>query len=110
VNAITRKRLAQRKRRIQRRLRTRDAADQGQPAEFFDVAIIEADGVLAPTTGQCKQGMDISYKGDWGYHPLVVSLANTAEPLFLVNRSGRRTSTRSSTAAFARCGCRWTAL
>jgi len=63
-----------------------------QPAEFFDVAIIEADGVLAPTTGQCKEGMDISYKGQWGYHPLVVSLANTAEPLFLVNRSGNRPS------------------
>jgi len=61
-----------------------------QPAEFFDEAIIEADGVLAPTTGQCKEGMDISYKGQWGYHPLVVSLANTAEPLFLVNRSGNR--------------------
>jgi len=63
-----------------------------QPAEFFDEAVIEADGVLASTTGQCKEGMDISYKGDWGYHPLVVSLANTAEPLFLVNRSGNRPS------------------
>ena len=63
-----------------------------QPAEFFDVAIIEADGVLAPTTGQCKQGMDISYKGQWGYYPLVISLANTAEPLFLVNRGGNRPS------------------
>jgi hypothetical protein len=63
-----------------------------QPGEFFDEAIIEADGVLASTTGQCKEGMDISYKGDWGYHPLVVSLANTAEPLFLVNRSGNRPS------------------
>ena len=63
-----------------------------QPTAFFDEAIIEADGVLAPTTGQCKEGMDISYKGQWGYHPLVVSLANTAEPLFLVNRSGNRPS------------------
>jgi hypothetical protein len=63
-----------------------------QPAEFFDEAIIEADGVLAPTTGQCKEGMDISYKGQWVYHPLVVSLANTAEPLFLVNRGGNRPS------------------
>lgn len=63
-----------------------------QPAEFFEEAVIEADGTLAATTGECKEGMDISYKGIWGYHPLVVSLANTGEPLYLVNRSGNRPS------------------
>jgi hypothetical protein len=63
-----------------------------QPAEFFDEAVIDADGTLAPTQGECKQGADFAYDGTYGYHPLVISLANTQEPLFLVNRSGNRPS------------------
>jgi hypothetical protein len=73
---------------------------QTQPASFFDEAIIDADGTLAETTGQCKAGMDISYEGGWGYHPLVVSLANTQEPLFLVNRSGNRPSSEGAGTRF----------
>jgi hypothetical protein len=65
---------------------------QRQPKEFFDEALIDMDGTLTVTTGECKEGMDISYKGDWGYHPLVVSLANTQEVLSIVNRSGNRPS------------------
>jgi len=63
-----------------------------QPNEFFKRATIDMDGTLTVTNGECKEGMDISYKGDWGYHPLVVSLAETGEPLRLVNRSGNRPS------------------
>ncbi len=63
-----------------------------QPEEFFDEAVIEADGTMVETTGECKGGMDINYKGQWGYHPLLVSLANTGEPLYVVNRSGNRPS------------------
>ena len=79
-----------------------------QPVAFFDEAVIDADGTLAETTGQCKEGMDIAYTGVWGYHPLVVSLANTQEPLFLINRSGNRPSAEGAAARFdqARTLCR----
>jgi hypothetical protein len=63
-----------------------------QPDAFFDRATIDVDGTLVPTDAECKRGVDIAYDGTWGYHPLVVSLANTAEPLFLANRSGNRPS------------------
>ena len=53
-----------------------------------EIAYIDVDGTLAPTYGKRKQGMDISYKGIWGYAPLVVSLANTKEVLYVVNRPG----------------------
>ena len=68
-----------------------------QPAKFFDRATIDMDGTLVITTGECKQGMDISYKGTWGYHPLVLSLAETGEVLRLVNRSGNRPSHEGAT-------------
>jgi Transposase DDE domain group 1 len=63
-----------------------------QPAAFFEQAIIDMDGTLVETQGECKDGMDIAYNGVWGYHPLVLSLANTGEVLRLVNRSGHRPS------------------
>ena len=59
-----------------------------QPKGFLREALIDTDGTMAPTFGECKGGMALSYKGIWGYAPLVVSLANTNEVLYLVNRPG----------------------
>ena len=66
--------------------------DQRMNKEERAEAILDVDGTIAPTTGECKQGMGLSYNGIWGYHPLLISLANTLEPLYLVNRSGNRPS------------------
>ncbi len=56
------------------------------------IAYIDVDGTLAPTYGKKKAGMDISYKGVWGYAPLIVTLANTREVLYVVNRPGNAPS------------------
>ena len=80
----------------------RKKAWAGQPHAFFEQALIEADGTMVDTSGECKQGMDISYKGTWGYHPLVVSLANTGEILSIVNRSGNRPSHEGAAAEIDR--------
>ena len=61
---------------------------QEQPENFLEEAVIDVDGTIAGTLGQCKQGMSMSYKGIWGYAPLITSLANTREVLYLVNRPG----------------------
>ncbi|OWK35294.1 hypothetical protein FRUB_09455 [Fimbriiglobus ruber] len=63
-----------------------------QPDPFFDLAVIDADGTIVETGGRSKQGQDITYDGRWGYHPLIVSRANTGKVLSLVNRPGNRPS------------------
>jgi hypothetical protein len=52
-----------------------------QPDDFFECAKIDMDGTIVETAGERKEGIDISYKGAWGYHPLALTLANTGEVL-----------------------------
>jgi len=67
-----------------------------QPESFRHEAIINVDGTITATYGQCKQGMDISYDGQWGYHPLIISLHNSREPLYIVNRPANAPSHKGS--------------
>jgi hypothetical protein len=76
--------------------RTRQRVWRQQPAGFLEEAFLDVDGSIAGTYGECKGGMGLSYKGVWGYHPLVVSLAHTKEVLYLVNRPGNVVSHQDS--------------
>ena len=76
--------------------RTRQQVWQQQPKGFLAEAFIDTDGTIAGTWGECKGGIGLSYKGIWGYAPLVISLANTKEVLYLVNRPGNHTSNQNS--------------
>ncbi len=71
---------------------TRVQAWAEQPPAFFTQAIIDMDGTIVATDAECKQGVNLAYNGVWGYHPLVLTLANTGEVLRLVNRPGNRPS------------------
>ncbi|MCK6478532.1 MAG: transposase, partial [Phycisphaerales bacterium] len=71
---------------------TRVGVWKAQTDDFFREALIDADGSIVETTGECKEGLGLSYDGRWGYHPLIVSLSNTGEPLYVVNRPGERPS------------------
>ncbi len=75
-----------------------------QPEDFFEKAVIDADGSMVNTLGESKAGMDINYKGEWGYAPLLVSLANTQEPLYIMNRPGNRPSHEGAAAYLDRAG------
>ncbi|WP_315850033.1 IS1380 family transposase [Rhodopirellula sallentina] len=76
--------------------RVRQSVWREQEDSFFDCATIEADGTMVETAGEKKEGIGISYKGQWGYHPLVVTLAETQELLYIHNRPGNRVSEEDS--------------
>ena len=59
-------------------------------------AIVDLDSCVRPVYGDQKEGTDFTYKGSFGYHPLVISLAGTMECLRLINRSGNEASAAGS--------------
>lgn len=58
------------------------------PASLRKIAYIDVDGTMSGTQGEKKAGMSLSYNGIWGYHPLLISLANFREILYIINRPG----------------------
>lgn len=64
-----------------------------RPFDSLKEVYIDIDGTVAPTEAGCKEGIDYcSYKKLWGYGPLIVSVAQTKEVLFLKNRPANNAS------------------
>lgn len=72
--------------------RARSSVWRTRPQSERQLAVIDVDGTIAETAGWCKERMDMCYKGRWGFGPLVVSLANSREVLYVVNRPASRPS------------------
>ena len=73
-----------------------------QPDEFFNEGTVDLDGTKASTDAEKKAGIDIDHEGNWGYHPLVASLAETGEVLSIINRPGNRPSHEGAAAVVDR--------
>ena len=54
--------------------------------------IIDIDGKIQETYGECKEKMDISYKGEWGFSTLLLTEAKTGVHIGVVNRPGNALS------------------
>jgi hypothetical protein len=65
---------------------------QQQADSFFGLAVVEGDGTMIETTGEKKEDIGLNHKKQWGYQTLAITLANTREQLFLLNRPGNRPS------------------
>lgn len=72
---------------------------QRMAAPRRSLAILDLDGTIVPTKGECKQGMDYcAYKKQWGYGPLLISLAQTGDVLYVVNRPASQPSHQGAAA------------
>lgn len=72
--------------------RAREKVWREIPRSRRKVGTIDLDSSIKAVYGQCKQGADFSYNGQWSYHPLLATLAETNEPLRTINRPGNRPS------------------
>jgi hypothetical protein len=63
--------------------------------------VVDLDSHVRHVYGDQKEGADFTYKGGFGYHPLVISLAGTQECLRLVNRPGNVASAEGAASHLA---------
>lgn len=61
--------------------------------------LVDVDSHVHNVFGHQKEGTDYTYKGGFGYHPLIFSIAGTQECLRIINRPGNAESSTGTAAA-----------
>jgi hypothetical protein len=56
------------------------------------VGILDIDGKIQETCGECKEGMNISYNGKWGFSVMLLTEATTGIHTNVINRPGNALS------------------
>ena len=62
-----------------------------------EIGIIDIDGKLEKTFGECKEGIDMTYKGFWGFSNLLLTEATTGVHLYSICRPGNFLSQTDAT-------------
>lgn len=62
----------------------------------LEQGIVDLDSHVHHVYGDKKGGTDFTYKGGFGYHPLIASLAGTGEVLRAINRPGNTPSAKGA--------------
>lgn len=75
------------------------ARQQGSRKTKRRQAIVYLDGHIKSLYGVTMEGADFSYKGDWSYNALVISMAGTGECLFVRLRPGNVRSSEGAAEA-----------
>jgi hypothetical protein len=83
---------------VQRQVWTALSPRRGRKRKNPEWAVIDLDGHTKELYGVQKEGADFSRKGQWSYHPLLVSLAGSGECLAIRNRPGNQRSCEGAAA------------
>jgi hypothetical protein len=73
------------------------------PRAMRESITLDMDSTFKEVYGECKQGAEFSYKGQWSYHPLLFTLSETGECLRLINRPGNRPSAEGAAEELGPC-------
>jgi len=64
----------------------RKTGKRGRRKRKLPLATVDLDGHIEEELGVTKEGADFSYNGKWGFQPLLITLAQFSEILWIMNR------------------------